>query len=140
MRPYDELTSRDAVDEAIAEFDHVGRHTFLERYGLGEAREYFLVEEDRHYDSKAIFAAAYEKQHGVPPSEFTGGKQGAAARLTELGYAITGISSNEVKAPTGSSWVSRAAPPRADLRQQRQPAACTPCGMLVPATGVCDNC
>jgi len=90
MFSYADLTDRDAVDDAIAEFDRIGRHTFLEKYGFGEAREYFLVTEHGLYDSKAIFGAAYERQHGSLP-KFSGGKDGAARRLSELGYTIGGM-------------------------------------------------
>jgi hypothetical protein len=88
-----DLTDRNAVDDAIAEFDQIGRDAFLEIYGFGEAREYYLVTEDGRYDSKAIFGVAWRNQHGaaLAPDDFSGGKSGAAGRLTELGYEIEGI-------------------------------------------------
>lgn len=97
MVNYADLTDRDAVDATIAEFDRIGRDTFLDRYGFGEAKEYFLVTEHGRYDSKAIFGAAYERQHGVLPTreEIDGGKSGAARRLSELGYTVEGIDSPE---------------------------------------------
>ncbi|WP_394278805.1 hypothetical protein [Microbacterium sp.] len=78
---------------ALAEFDRLGRWTFLEKYGFHEAREYFLVTDTGRYDSKAIFAAAYEVQHGVAVSagEISGGKSGAARRLHELGFVVEGL-------------------------------------------------
>jgi hypothetical protein len=36
------LTSRNAVLDAIAEFDELGRDAFLTKYGYGRAREYFV--------------------------------------------------------------------------------------------------
>jgi hypothetical protein len=88
-----ELTDRQAVEDAIAEFDRLGRDGFLYRHGFGEAREYYLVTEDGRYDSKAIFAAAWRNQHDevLTPADFSGGAQGAAGRLAELGYTIEGI-------------------------------------------------
>ena len=90
---YSDLTDRAAVEWAIEEFDRLGREVFLERYRYGEAKEYFLVTDEGRYDSKAILAAAYEKQHrvAVASDEISGGKHGAAGRLAELGYVIEGI-------------------------------------------------
>lgn len=42
------------VLNAIAEFDTMGRRTFLPRYGFNGARDYFPVHEGQNYDSKAI--------------------------------------------------------------------------------------
>lgn len=74
----------------MTEFDRLGREAFLEKYGYGEAREYFLVTDTGRYDSKAIFGAAYERQHGVAVArgEISGGKDAAAGRLAELGFDI----------------------------------------------------
>lgn len=87
------LTDRNAVEAALEEFDRLGRFAFLEKYGFGEAKEYFLVTETGNYDSKAIFAAAYERQHGVRFSndDFSGGKHGAGKWLSDLGYTIEGL-------------------------------------------------
>lgn len=91
------LTDRTAVEDALAEFDRIGRFAFLERYGFGEAKEYFLVAETGNYDSKAVFAAAYERQHGtrLTSADFSGGKQGAGRWLSDLGYTIEGMDSKE---------------------------------------------
>ncbi|HWV36303.1 MAG TPA: hypothetical protein VNZ55_11770 [Thermomicrobiales bacterium] len=93
MVSYAELTDRKAVEGALDEFDRLGRSTFLEKYGYGEARDYFLVTDTGRYDSKAIFAAAYEAQHGVAVASdaISGGKAGAARRLQELGFVVEGL-------------------------------------------------
>lgn len=93
MVSYADLTDPRAVEAALEEFDQLGRGTFLEKYGFGEARDYFLVTDTGRYDSKAIFAAAYEAQHGVPVSnsDINGGKNGAAKRLQELGFVVEGL-------------------------------------------------
>ena len=95
MVNYADLTDRQAVDDALAEFDRVGRDAFLHSYGFGEAKDYFLVTEKGRYDSKAIFAVAYRNERGVPleSTDFSGGKTGAAQRLKELGYVIEGLES-----------------------------------------------
>lgn len=93
MVSYADLTDRSAVDRALEEFDRIGRWAFLDKYGYGAARDYFLVTDSGRYDSKAIFAAAYEAQHGVAVAndEISGGKNGAARRLQELGYVVEGL-------------------------------------------------
>lgn len=93
MVAYAELTDVAAVERALEEFDRLGRHAFLQKYGYGEAREYFLVTESGRYDSKAIFAAAYEYQHGIALAndEINGGRGAAASRLAELGFDIEGL-------------------------------------------------
>jgi hypothetical protein len=49
-----DLTDRSAVLQAIAEYDQLGRESFLARYGFGPARSYFLLHNGKRYDSKAI--------------------------------------------------------------------------------------
>lgn len=87
------LTDRNAVEMALGEFDRIGRDAFLEKYGFGGAKEYFLVTEEGHYDSKAIFGVAYRNQHGVllAPDDFSGGASGAARGLADLGYTVEGL-------------------------------------------------
>ncbi|MEJ1155151.1 hypothetical protein [Microbacterium marmarense] len=93
MVSYADLSDPNAIEAALGEFDRLGRWAFLDKYGFGEAREYFLVTDDGRYDSKAIFAAAYEVQYGVAvsSSEISGGKSGAARRLQELGFVVEGL-------------------------------------------------
>ncbi|MDQ1125042.1 hypothetical protein QE428_000075 [Microbacterium sp. SORGH_AS 505] len=97
MVAYAELTDVAAVERALEEFDRLGRHAFLQKYGYGEAREYFLVTESGRYDSKAIFAAAYEYQHGIAVSndEIHGGRGAAASRLADLGFDIEGLDDSQ---------------------------------------------
>lgn len=91
------LTDRHAVDDALVEFDEIGREAFLDKYGFGKSTEYFLVDDRGHYDSKPVFAAAYLREHGVHlgNDDFSGGVSGAAAWLEELGYAIDGLDRRE---------------------------------------------
>ena len=86
------LTSRDAVISAITEFDELGREGFLEKYGFGPVRRYFLEHNSRHYDSKAIVGAAYGSQHPkrgpLKNSEFGGGRSTVQRKLEELGFSL----------------------------------------------------
>ena len=57
--PLTDLTP-EAVRRAIAEFDSLGRDSFLNTYGFGKARGYFLVHNGQAYDSKAIAGVAHQ--------------------------------------------------------------------------------
>jgi hypothetical protein len=87
-----QLTSRDAVLAAIAEFDHLGRENFLSKYGFSESLAYHLVHDGNRYDSKAIVGAAFGYEHAdegpLLPNQFDGGRAGAAAVLKRLGFTV----------------------------------------------------
>lgn len=82
----------DAVKQAVAEFDQLGRAAFLAKYGFKEARSYYLVEDGVSYDSKAIVAVAYKFVPGVGRAlrydELSGGIAGAVSELTALGFEV----------------------------------------------------
>jgi hypothetical protein len=73
-----DIANRQAILEAIAEFDRLKRDGFLEKYGFGRSQSYWLVHNGRRYDSKAIIGAAhgYARPDLGPlkASEFTGGE------------------------------------------------------------------
>ena len=89
MSPRD-VTDPAAVRAATREFDAIGRATFLERYGFGEARRYFLVLDGKQYDSKAILSVAHAYQHGTLQAgkKFNGGKQ-TTGPLKRMGFEVT---------------------------------------------------
>ena len=86
-----QLTSADAVREAIAECDLLGRDPFLKKYGFQNSRLYPLSYKGRTYDSKAIAGVAYGKQHDTPlrASEFSGGVSTVLPVLKKLGFSVT---------------------------------------------------
>ncbi|WP_216651315.1 HNH endonuclease signature motif containing protein [Actinomadura litoris] len=92
------VITREAVLDAIAECDQVGRERFLERYGFEEARRYFLRYGGVYYDSKAIVGVAYRHVAGRPLSagEFSGGQQTVGRLLARLGFEVV---SDEPPAP-----------------------------------------
>ena len=65
---------------------------FLLKYGFGKARSYFLVQNGRSYDSKAIAGAAHGYQHPdlgpLRPADFSGGDATVGRRLTALGFNV----------------------------------------------------
>jgi 5-methylcytosine-specific restriction protein A len=84
-------TNRDAVLAAVAEFDSLGRETFLNRYGFKPARTYFLEYDGREYDSKAIVGVAYgyaNNTAALAPKDFSGGDAAAANVLRRLGFTV----------------------------------------------------
>jgi hypothetical protein len=90
--PLTDLTSREAVEEALAEFDVLGRDAFLAKYGFGQAGRYFINKDGKHYDAKAVAGAAVGFEHPdrgpMPHTAFSGGEGGANARLRELGFEV----------------------------------------------------
>ena len=87
-----DLTSRDAVKEALAECDELGREKFLAKYGYRYARTYALMYKGREYDSKAIAGVAYGKQFGsaMTPREHSGGVNYCVPVLQKLGFKVRG--------------------------------------------------
>ena len=85
-----ELTQPAAVVAAMDEFDELGRDGFLEKYGYGRAKRYFLRRDGKLYDSKAIAGVAVgleQPQRGpMRNSEFSGGESSVVRRLQELGF------------------------------------------------------
>jgi len=87
-----DITSRQAVLDAVAECDRLGRSEFRAKYGFGRSKGYYLVIGDREYDSKAIVGAA----HGFEfPSEgpltwnhFSGGAARVQPLLERLGFEV----------------------------------------------------
>src|SRR4051812_21567862 len=93
----------EVVRQAIAEFDRLGRESFLRTYGFGKARGYVLVHNGHSYDSKAIAGVAHKYLPGraqLTSQEFSGGEDAAAGRLRELGFDIRGPEEQLANVPT----------------------------------------
>ena len=104
-----DIKSRKEILDAIAEFDRLGRDHFLEKYGFGPSRSYWLLHQGKHYDSKAVIGAArgYARPDLGPMTadEFSGGEATVRRKLEELGFAVEVIASDHLNAakPTQSS-------------------------------------
>lgn len=87
---YKNLTSRDAVLQAISEYDAIGADAFLQKYGYKSATKYRVLYNGRLYDSKAIVGVAYGFQFGkaLAAYEFSGGKATIIPKLEELGFQV----------------------------------------------------
>lgn len=108
-----DMTSRQAVLDAIAEFDRLGRDAFLAKHGFGRSRTYFVIHDNRQYDSKAIAGAAhgfqYADQGPLQAADFSGGERTVANRLRELGFVVSGEEQAEDvggAAPRNPTWTS----------------------------------
>ena len=80
------------VERAMVEFDRLGRATSLDQSGLGPAGSYFLIRDERRYDSKAIVGVAhgYDRSDLGPlrPKDFSGGDATVARHLESLGFDV----------------------------------------------------
>ena len=87
-----DLTDPAAVDQAINEFDRIGRDNFLRKYGFGPSRAYFVCHDGKYYDSKAIVGAAhgyqYPQKGELRAEDFSGGENTVHARLEALGFSV----------------------------------------------------
>ena len=87
-----DITSRQAVFDAVAEFEALGRDRFLNYHGYNIARNYYLKINNNYYDSKAIVGVAYGKQfpkHGpLRSSDFSGGMNTVKKKLEELDFIV----------------------------------------------------
>lgn len=82
----------EGVVHALIEFDRLGREAFLDLYGFGKSRGYFLIRDGSRYDSKAIVGVAhgYDRPDLGPlqPQDFSGGDATVARRLESLGFDV----------------------------------------------------
>jgi hypothetical protein len=129
---------RSHVVTAIEECDRLGSREFLQRYGFGRRHTHSVWHGGQEYDSKAIAGVAYLHATGtaLTPADFSGGKDGAAKVLKDLGFDVV---VNEEPEPTARART--AAPPKA--RKAAAPPAprlCPTCHLAVPASGICDYC
>lgn len=87
-----DISSRQAVLDAVREFDRRGRDEFLRRYRFGKARRYFLVIDGRRYDSKAIVGVAHGYQFPSKGrlrfTDFRGGESTVQPLLERLGFSV----------------------------------------------------
>lgn len=87
-----EVSDPNAVRAALAEYDAIGRDAFLEKYGFGRTRSYWLDLDGRRYDSKAVLGAAYAQQFpdrsALTAADFSGGEDRTRPILERLGFDV----------------------------------------------------
>jgi hypothetical protein len=89
MVTWDRVTEADVL-RALQEYDRLGSHQFFTVHGFGPTTTYDLVRDERRYPPKAILGTAYEFATGqrLAPADFEGGKAGAVAILSKLGFTV----------------------------------------------------
>jgi hypothetical protein len=62
---------------AIQEFNDLGRYRFLKKYGFSRSSKFYLIHDQRIYDTKALVGAAYLHATGrkLTSDKFSGGAQ-----------------------------------------------------------------
>ena len=136
------VTDPRAVEDALDEFDRVGRQEFLKDYHFGKARSYFIERDGKRYDSKAVLGAAHRYQYGaaLPHEEFDGGDAGAARQLRALGFTIVDADGNDTgSTQEPSTYILTWNSTRWDWANRAQMVNDTAAGRRVPgrwATGV----
>jgi hypothetical protein len=99
-----DLSSKQAVEQAVAEFDRLERDAFLAKYGFGPARAYFLEIDGKRYDSKAIVGAAHGFQFPsvgpLHPTDFRGGDATIRNKLEELGFKVVVLGAPDADPPS----------------------------------------
>ena len=106
------LTSKEAVLDAIREFDQRGREQFLAEYGFGPAKSWRLIHEGKAYDSKAIYGVAFGYEHpdigALASDDFTGGEHSVVQKLRELGFHVEEGSREGLSQVDVRVWIVRA--------------------------------
>jgi hypothetical protein len=134
------LVSRSHVLAAMKEYDDLGAREFLRRYGFGRATAYTLWRGGQEYDSKAILGVAYFHATGTAArsDEFSGGKDGAAQVLADLGFDV--VVDEEAALAAEKPRRAKAAKSKPKTARDTAPKVCPTCHMALPASGVCDFC
>lgn len=90
-----DLSNPASIIKAISLYDKLGRKAFLDKYGFGKARKYYLIYNGKRYDSKAIIGVAYQfevpNQGPLGSRDFSGGKHTVMPKLKELGFIVRRI-------------------------------------------------
>lgn len=94
---FDDVSDRNAVLDAINEFNRRGRDNFLHEHGFRRARTYFVLHDGGYYDAKPILFAAYKHQfpdRDVPSHASNGTIHTVAPKLESLEFKV--VRSDEI--------------------------------------------
>jgi hypothetical protein len=107
--PLSELTSRDAVLDAIREYDALGQDGFLAKYGYAPARKFQLIQDGKSYDPKAIVGVAFKYQFPergpLQASEFSGGDATVVPLLRKLNFDVQTIQEEDPSATISANEI-----------------------------------
>lgn len=136
--------------QALAEYDARGGDQFLDVYGFTPSYDHPLVHDGRSYDTRAVLGVAHRFATGriATPEEVESGFDGALTILRRRGFTVTeppsaprrmAPATRTPRAPRAST-ATRTPTRAASAAPERAPMICPTCSMVLPATGVCDNC
>ena len=134
------------VLHALAEYDERGGDQFLDVYGFVPTPGYAIVHDGRSYDAKAVLGVAHRFATGrlATPDEFSDGMASAMALLRRRGFDVTEPAVAARPAPARATRTRTARTPAtrspAARTVEAPPAICPTCSMVLPATGICDDC
>jgi 5-methylcytosine-specific restriction enzyme A len=137
------LTDRNAVLRAMAEYDQRGREAFLDHYHFGPAKWWYVVNDGKQYESKAIVGVAIGYQTGRPLTsrDFGGGEGTAIRRLKSLKFEVLRLpvsdATSRIPEEVGESYPEGLRTQVMVNRAERNPAARLAC---IEAHGVTCAC
>jgi len=84
------LTKPDAVLQAMPEYDGCRREALLREQGFGRAKLWYVINDGKQYDSKAVVGAAtgIETGHSLPAADCHGGEGSAVRKLRSPGFRV----------------------------------------------------
>lgn len=138
--------TRQHVLQAIAEHDSRGTEEFGALYGVDPSPGIRLSHDGRMYEVRALLAAAHRYATGrlATPEEVGHELAAAVAILRKRGFDVTGPVRPARAARTRATAGRTSAPGRTVGRRapapEAAPAVCPTCSMVLPATGICDDC
>ena len=92
MMGYNDISRRSSILRAVEECNSLGQEQFLQKYGFGKARNYFLEINGVYYDSKAIVGVAHKyefpSEGPLKSDEFSGGRRTVMRKLENLQFNV----------------------------------------------------
>ena len=142
MATFSSLTQKHVLD-TLAEHDELGAEAFLAAHGFEASPDSQINHEGRLYDARAILAVAHRRATGrlATPEEFRSSLGQALTILRRRGFEVSGPTTP--KRPPAAPRATRtpsASSTRKLAPEDRPAPVCPTCFVVLPATGVCDEC
>ncbi len=141
MATFSSVTQQHVLD-TLTEHDELGAEAFLAAHGFEASPDSQILHEGRRYDARAILAVAHRRATGrlATPEEFRSSLAQALTILRRRGFEATGPTTAK-RAPVPRAARPASTPSPRKLAPEDRPApVCSTCFVVLPATGVCDEC
>lgn len=142
MATFSSLTQQHVLD-TLTEHDELGAEAFMAALGFTTSPDAQITHEGRSYDARAILAVAHRRATGrlATPEEFRSSLAQALTILRSRGFDVTGPTAATKRAPAARATRTPSAPAmRKPAADDRPVTVCPTCFVVLPATGVCDEC